>query len=233
MPKHGVDYERLRRTSEFQRLYKEGRRVAGANIVLFGLNNSGEAIPRFGVSVSRKVGKAVVRNRTKRFLREAFVSLLPDVGPGWNVAICARPSIFGASFVEVQEDMRRALKRLRRGAGNRGSFLSRSSPGRSSPGRLSLRGRAAKVVSSAVSAPIIVALCAYKKLVSPVLPRCCRFEPSCAEYAVAAYRRFGFFRATGLAIFRLLRCQPLCAGGFDPVPQKESLEGLSIERCSR
>lgn len=228
MPKRGVDYERLRRTSEFQQLYKEGRRVAGGSIVLFGSKDPGESLPRFGVSVSRKVGKAVVRNRTKRILREAFVSLLSEVGPGWDVAICARPSISGASLVEVQEDMRRALRRLCRGTGNRGSSASRSSHG-----RLSLRGRAAQVVSRAVSAPIIVALCAYKMLVSPVLPRCCRFEPSCAEYAVAAYRRFGFLRATGLAVFRLLRCQPFCAGGFDPVPQEESLEGLSTERCLR
>jgi len=212
LPKRGVDYERLRRTSEFQQLYKSGRRVGGENVVVFGTNDRGKTVPRFGVSVSRKVGNAVVRNRTKRLLRDAFVCLAPDVGPGWDIVICARPSITGASFIDVLQDLKRVLKRLSLGVGKQ-----RSS-----------RSRAVNVVSNITSAPIVLALVAYKRLVSPVMPRCCRFEPTCAEYAVAAYRRFGFFRATGLTLLRLLRCQPFCAGGYDPVPGVKHCASLPL-----
>jgi putative membrane protein insertion efficiency factor len=47
----------------------------------------------------------------------------------------------------------------------------------------------------------------------------CRFEPSCSTYALEAVRRFGGVGGGLLAVRRLLRCQPLCAGGFDPVPR--------------
>jgi len=172
-------------------------------MVIFGIKNRDAAIPRFGVSVSRKVGNAVVRNRAKRILREAFVSLAPDLVPGWDVVVCARPSIAGASFIEVQKDLRRLLTRLSK------------SRGKDASSRVLTR----EVVSKVVSAPIILALILYKKVVSPVMPRCCRFEPTCAEYAITAYQRFGFFRATGLTISRVLRCQPFCAGGYDPAPE--------------
>ena len=57
----------------------------------------------------------------------------------------------------------------------------------------------------------------YQRFVSPVLPRSCRYEPSCSQYAVDAIRGFGLARGTVLAGWRLLRCNPFCHGGFDPV----------------
>ena len=61
----------------------------------------------------------------------------------------------------------------------------------------------------------------YRKYVSPLKRRpSCRFYPSCSCYAVDAYRMHGFFGGTYLAVTRILRCNPLCKGGIDPVPQK-------------
>jgi hypothetical protein len=59
---------------------------------------------------------------------------------------------------------------------------------------------------------------AYRRFVSPVLPRACRFLPSCSEYAAEAIARHGLVRGALLALRRLLRCQPFGAGGFDPAP---------------
>jgi putative membrane protein insertion efficiency factor len=59
---------------------------------------------------------------------------------------------------------------------------------------------------------------AYKRLVSPFLPRACRFHPTCSEYAAQAVENHGVLKGSALAVFRLLRCNPWSAGGFDPVP---------------
>ncbi|MBW6514454.1 MAG: membrane protein insertion efficiency factor YidD [Candidatus Syntrophosphaera sp.] len=58
----------------------------------------------------------------------------------------------------------------------------------------------------------------YKKLLSPILPRVCRFEPSCSSYSLQAFRKFNFFKALGLSLWRLIRCNPFCKGGYDPLP---------------
>lgn len=59
---------------------------------------------------------------------------------------------------------------------------------------------------------------AYKHLVSPFLPRACRFHPTCSEYAAQAVLSHGALRGSALAVGRLLRCNPWSVGGFDPVP---------------
>jgi hypothetical protein len=61
----------------------------------------------------------------------------------------------------------------------------------------------------------------YKRLVSPFLPPACRYVPTCSEYAAEAVARHGVFRGAMLASWRLLRCNPLARGGFDPVPKKK------------
>ena len=68
----------------------------------------------------------------------------------------------------------------------------------------------------------IVALEMYQGLVSPVLPRTCRFAPTCSEYARLAVAEHGVLRGVGLAIVRLLKCHPFHPGGWDPPPTRQS-----------
>ena len=60
----------------------------------------------------------------------------------------------------------------------------------------------------------------YRRQISPMKRPCCRFIPTCSEYALEAIERFGAWKGGGLALRRVLRCQPFCRGGYDPVPQK-------------
>jgi hypothetical protein len=58
----------------------------------------------------------------------------------------------------------------------------------------------------------------YQWTISPLLPRCCRFTPSCSQYAIDAFKLHGMLKGSALTVWRLLRCQPFGKGGFDPVP---------------
>lgn len=60
---------------------------------------------------------------------------------------------------------------------------------------------------------------AYQRRLSPHLPPACRFQPTCSEYAATAIERFGAWRGGRMALWRLLRCNPFCKGGYDPVPE--------------
>jgi len=60
----------------------------------------------------------------------------------------------------------------------------------------------------------------YQKAISPFKPPCCRFYPTCSAYAVEAFTKRGFFAGLALTAWRILRCNPLCRAGYDPVPEK-------------
>ena len=64
----------------------------------------------------------------------------------------------------------------------------------------------------------------YQKFLSPMKPYpTCRFIPTCSAYAATALRRFGLIRGGLMALCRILRCNPLCRGGVDPVPRHFTL----------
>lgn len=59
----------------------------------------------------------------------------------------------------------------------------------------------------------------YRRFISPIKPPCCRFTPSCSAYALEAFEKRGFFVGFILSLWRILRCNPFCKGGYDPVPE--------------
>jgi len=73
------------------------------------------------------------------------------------------------------------------------------------------------MIARAASAPALALINLYRRFVSPLLPPACRFLPSCSEYSAGAIERHGLLRGALLAAWRLLRCNPLSRGGFDPV----------------
>ena len=67
-----------------------------------------------------------------------------------------------------------------------------------------------------VLAPIV----AYQRVISPALPRRCKYHPTCSAYAMQAIERYGILRGAVLASWRLLRCNPFSHGGYDPVSEQ-------------
>lgn len=60
----------------------------------------------------------------------------------------------------------------------------------------------------------------YRKFISPLKAPCCRFTPTCSEYALEAFKKRGFIVGFMLTVWRVLRCNPFGKGGYDPVPEK-------------
>ncbi|HQY50760.1 MAG TPA: membrane protein insertion efficiency factor YidD [Ignavibacteria bacterium] len=65
----------------------------------------------------------------------------------------------------------------------------------------------------------------YKLIISPILPDSCRFEPTCSDYSIEAFKIHGFFLGSYFTIKRILRCNPFCKCGYDPVPPADKSSG--------
>lgn len=61
----------------------------------------------------------------------------------------------------------------------------------------------------------------YQKAISPLKPPSCRFYPTCSQYSLESFKRFGFFKGLFLSIIRISKCHPFHKGGIDLVPEKK------------
>jgi ribonuclease P protein component len=113
--------KRLSRSAEFDRVYRQGRSTANRHLVLYSFPNPTVERPRLGLSVSRKVGGAVERNKVKRLLREAFADLERDLAAGHDLVVVARPEALGLSEREGLRGVESALSELLERAGLRGA----------------------------------------------------------------------------------------------------------------
>lgn len=71
-----------------------------------------------------------------------------------------------------------------------------------------------------LSWPFIVLVMIYQKIISPLFPPTCRYTPTCSSYFIEALKEWGIFKGMFLGIKRILKCNPYCGCGYDPVPKK-------------
>ena len=103
---------RLSRSGDFDRVFRQGRSHGGRELVLYVFPRGEEQPSRLGLSVSRKVGGAVQRNRVKRLLREAFAREAEKLPPGTDAVLVARPDARALAEREGLEGIRRMLVEL-------------------------------------------------------------------------------------------------------------------------
>lgn len=77
-------------------------------------------------------------------------------------------------------------------------------------------------MSQIVKSIFILPVKVYKKLISPMLPPSCRFQPTCSTYMIEAIQEWGVFKGIFLGVKRILHCHPWSEGGWDPVPKKSN-----------
>jgi ribonuclease P protein component len=104
----GIDH--LTRPEQYTKVYNEGSSRSDSLLVMKSLPNALE-LSRYGISVSKRVGKAVVRNRVKRLLRE--ILRLTPLKPGWDIIFIARNPTAAASYVQIEGSVKSLLARSR------------------------------------------------------------------------------------------------------------------------
>ena len=193
---------RITRGAEFERAYRR-RLTAGDHCLLVFVFPNGLPHARLGLSVLRKVGGAVVRNRWKRCIREAFRLLRDQLPAGVDLVVIPRAdavvetAAIQESLIRLcakggEEDMKRTDMRCKR------------------------LHAILQVVLHSPACVLIGMVRVYQYTLSPLVGRHCRFRPLVQRYFIEAVRKYGALGGTWRGIWRICRCNPWNPGGYDP-----------------
>ncbi|MEH7378615.1 MULTISPECIES: ribonuclease P protein component [Bacillaceae] len=101
---------RIKKNKEFQTAFQKGQSFANRQFVVYSLKKEGQDYFRIGLSVSKKIGNAVTRNRIKRYVRQSIFELNEQLAPGNDYVIIARKPAAEMDFFEVKKSLTHVLK---------------------------------------------------------------------------------------------------------------------------
>jgi len=102
--------QRIKKNEEFQTVFKKGKSFANRQFVVYCLKKENQTAFRIGLSVGKKIGNAVVRNRVKRYLRQTFLELKDEVRQDMDYVIIARNQAANLDFHETKKSLEHVLK---------------------------------------------------------------------------------------------------------------------------
>jgi ribonuclease P protein component len=102
---------RIKKNEEFQKVFQNGKSTANRQFVIYVLDKPDQPYFRIGLSVSKKLGKAVVRNRIKRYIRQVFLEMKEEIAPGKDYVIIARMPVSEMGYFEVKKSLMHVFKK--------------------------------------------------------------------------------------------------------------------------
>jgi ribonuclease P protein component len=101
----------IRKTWEYKKIYKEGIKKVGKRLVVYSLPRD-DVTARFGITVTKRIGKAVVRNKIKRVLREVIINNFQEWNGGFDTVVVAKKVIVHSSFQEIEKELLGTLQNV-------------------------------------------------------------------------------------------------------------------------
>lgn len=102
--------ERVRKNSHFRYIYNRGKSISNASLVMYTKRNN-KPINRIGISVSKKIGKAVVRNRVKRLIKESYRNNSNKFNKGYDIIFIARVGTSNLKYKDIEKSIYNLAKR--------------------------------------------------------------------------------------------------------------------------
>ena len=244
-PKTFKKNERLKSRKSILRLMSRGRRIEASPLLAkytFNPQEADAANKIMVVAPKKLFKKAVDRNLLKRRIREAYrlnKQILPPCRAHISFTYTAKEKL---PFAQIQDAVVSILKTIAENipsSENNGNApaenifekeagattlnavkCSAKKQGSSSEKECSNKKSCGflRVVKAVLSFPFVILIKFYQICISPLKPATCRFTPTCSQYAIEAFRKYGPFKGFYLAARRILRCHPWGGHGYDPVP---------------
>ena len=101
----------LKLNKDFKRLYYRGKSMVSRNVVVYAMKNRSDK-NRIGITCGKTIGKAVIRNRLKRLVRESYRQMEPDIQKGYDFVFVVRTRAVGKPFSEINGDLIYVMKKL-------------------------------------------------------------------------------------------------------------------------
>jgi len=102
--------QRIKKNSEFQKVFKDGKSFANRQFIVYRYRKEGQSEFRLGLSVSKKVGNAVTRNRIKRYIRQSFLELKDELKKDYDYVVIARNQAATMDFHESKKSLQHVLR---------------------------------------------------------------------------------------------------------------------------